>query len=260
MKTTKRQQHETKHTLIASAVEIISEKGFRATTMKAIATHAEVGVATIYNYFPNKDKILYAYFEEQYIKLSDQISEIEGFEEYALNEQIQLLIETSLDNLLEDREFVKEAAHLAIFSPLSSFNDSRQARTIFLDVAKDIWNQNIEKNGQKTPLTQDWMLLMFWEYYLGIVAYWLKDESENFNHTTQLVDKTSEIIKMSVESDFIGKFMDLGTFFYRTHFHTYLENFKPLDNLNPIENIKTINKFNPLGNFNPLRNFQPKEK
>jgi len=153
-----------------------------------------------------------------------------------------MLIETSLDNLLEDREFVKEAAHLAIFSPLSSFNDSKQARSIFLDTAKDIWNQHIEKNGGKTPMTQDWMLLMFWEYYLGIVAYWLKDESENFNHTTQLVDKTSEIIKMSIESDFIGKFMDLGSFFYRTHFHSYLENFKPLDNLNPLRNIKPKDK------------------
>ena len=227
MKISKEQQQETRLKLIASAVEIISEKGFRATTMKAIATHAGVGVATIYNYFPNKDKILYAYFEEQYIKLSDQLSEIDGFEEYALNEQIQLLIETSLDNFLEDREFIQEASYIAVFSPLTSFNDSKQARTIFLDTAKDIWNQHIEKNGQNTPLTQDWMLLMFWEYYLGIVAYWLKDESQNFNHTTQLIDKTSEIIKMGIESDFMGKFMDLGTFMYRTHFHSYLDNFKP---------------------------------
>jgi len=227
MKISKEQQQETRLKLIASAVEIISEKGFRATTMKAISNHAEVGVATIYNYFPNKDKILYAYFEEQYIKLADQLSEIEDFEDYALNEQIQMLIETSLDNFLEDREFVKEAAHIAVFSPFTSFNDSRQARTIFLDTAKDIWNNYLEKEGHSTPLTQDWMLLMFWEYYLGIVAYWLKDESQSFNHTTQLIDKTSEIIKMSIQNDFMGKFMDLGTFFYRTHFHTYLENFKP---------------------------------
>ena len=229
MKVSKKQQQITKLKLIASAVEIISEKGFRATTMKAIANHAEVGIATIYNYFPNKEKILYTYFEEQYITLADQLNQVEGFDEYALNEQIQLLIETSLDNFLEDREFVKEAAYITVFSPLTSFNDSKHARSIFLDTAKDIWNQYLEKNGQDIPITQDWMLLMFWEYYLGIVAYWLKDESKSFNHTTQLIDKTSEIIKMTIQSDFIGKFMDLGTFMYRTHFHTYLDNFKPKD-------------------------------
>jgi AcrR family transcriptional regulator len=229
MKISKEQQQETRLKLIASAVEIISEKGFRATTMKAIAQKAEVGVATIYNYFPNKDKILYAYFEEQYIKLAGQIDEIEGFDEYELNEQIQLLIETSLDNFLEDREFVLEASYIAVFSPFTSFNDSRQARTIFLDTAKDIWNRHIEKRGLETPLTQDWMLLMFWEYYLGIVAYWLKDESQSFNHTTQLIDKTSDIIKTTIEGDFVGKIMDLGTLLYRTHFHTYLNNFQPKD-------------------------------
>ena len=229
MKISKEKQHETRLKLIASAVEIISEKSFRATTMKAIATHAGVGVATIYNYFPNKDKILYAYFEEQYIRLAGQLDEIEGFDEYELNEQIQMLIETSLDNFLEDREFVQEASYIAVFSPLTSFNDSKQARSIFLDTAKDIWNRHIQKRGQETPMTQDWMLLMFWEYYLGIVAYWLKDESKSFNHTTQLIDKTSDIIKTTIENDFIGKFMDLGTFLYRTHFHTYLSNFKPKD-------------------------------
>jgi len=229
MKVSQEQKQETRLKLIASAVEIISEKGFRATTMKAIAQKAEVGIATIYNYFPNKEKLLYAYFEEKYILLAEQVEEIEGFEEYELNEKIQVLIETSLENFLEDREFVQEAAYLAVFSPFTSFNDGKQARTIFLDTAKDIWNKTLEEKGKETPLTQDWMLLMFWEYYLGIVAYWLKDESQNFNHTTQLMDKTSEIIKVSLEADFIGKFMDLGTFLYRTHFHSYLANFQPKD-------------------------------
>ncbi len=200
--------------------------------MKAIAKRADVGIATIYNYFPNKDKILYAYFEEQYIKLAEQLDKIEGFDEYELNEQIQTLIETCLDNFLPDREFVTEAAYLAIFSPFTSFNDSKRARDIFLDIVKDIWNSNLEKRGEEKPLTQDWMLLLFWEYYIAVVAYWLKDDSENFNHTTQLLDKTSEIIKLIVESDLPGKLLDLGTFVYRTHFHTYLSNFQSKDKEN----------------------------
>lgn len=227
MKVTQEQKKETRLKLIVSAVEIISQKGFRATTMKAIAQQAEVGIATIYNYFPNKEKILYAYFEEKYLMLSQEIDKIEGFNDFELNEKIQTLIETLLENFLEDREFVEEAAYLAIFSPLTSFNDSKKSRDIFLDIAKKIWDKQLEKSNSPTPITQDWMLLMFWEYYLGIVAYWLRDESPSFNHTTQLIDQTSEIIKMTLENDFIGKFMNLGTFLYRTHFHSYMENFEP---------------------------------
>jgi len=227
MKVTQEQKKETRLKLIVSAVEIISQKGFRATTMKAIAQQAEVGIATIYNYFPNKEKILYAYFEEKYLMLSQEIDRIEGFNDFELNEKIQTLIETLLENFLEDREFVEEAAYLAIFSPLTSFNDSKKSRDIFLDIAKKIWDKQLEKSNSPTPITQDWMLLMFWEYYLGIVAYWLRDESPSFNHTTQLIDQTSEIIKMTLENDFMGKFMNLGTFLYRTHFHSYMENFEP---------------------------------
>ena len=229
MKVSQEQKEATRLKLISSAVEIISQKGFRATTMKAIAQKAEIGIATIYNYFPNKDKILYAYFEEKYIALAQEIEQIEGFDDFELNEQIQTLIETLLENFLEDREFVEEAAYLAIFSPFTSFNESKNSRDIFLDISKEIWNKQLEKSGNPIPITQDWMLLMFWEYYLGIVAYWLKDESPNFNHTTQLIDKTSEIIKITLENDFMGKFMDLGTFLYRTHFHSYLTNFQPKD-------------------------------
>ena len=229
MKVSKEQKEQTRLKLIEAAVEIISEKGFRATTMKAIAKRADVGIATIYNYFPNKDKILYAYFEEQYIKLAQKIEEIEDFDEYELNEQIQTLIETCLDNFLEDREFVAEAARVAIFSPFTSFNNSKRARDIFLDTVKELWNKYIEKRGLDTPLVQDWMLLLFWEYYLAIIAYWLEDSSESFNHTTQLIDKSSEIIKVFVESDLTGKLLDLGTFVARTYFHSYLANFQPLD-------------------------------
>ena len=229
MKVSQEQKEQTRIKLIEAAVEIISEKGFRATTMKAIAKKAGVGIATIYNYFPNKDKILYAYFEEQYIKLSQQIDAIEDFDEYALNEQIQTLIETCLDNFLPDREFIAEAARVAIFSPFTSFNNSKRARDIFLDTVKELWNNYIEKRGLQQPLAQDWMLLLFWEYYLGIVAYWLEDSSESFNHTTQLLDKTSEIIKVFIESDLTGKLLDLGTFVSRTYFHSYLANFEPKD-------------------------------
>ncbi len=229
MKVSKEKKEQTRLKLIEAAVEIISEKGFRSTTMKAIANRANVGIATIYNYFPNKDKILYTYFEEQYIKLAKQIDEIEDFNEYALDEQIQTLIETCLDNFLPDREFVAEAARVAIFSPFTSFNNSKRARDIFLDTVKELWNNYIEKRGLETPLVQEWMLLLFWEYYLAIVAYWLEDDSESFNHTTQLIDKSSEIIKIFVESDLTGKLLDLGTFVARTYFHSYLSNFRPVD-------------------------------
>ena len=71
--------------------------------------------------------------------------------------------------------------------------------------------------------------MLFWEYYLGIVAYWLKDDSSEYNHTTQLIDKTANLIYQFIDINIIDKFLDLGTFMYRTHFHAFLDSFKPKD-------------------------------
>ena len=224
MKVSKDKQRETRLLLIDVAVETITEKGFKSATMREIAKRAGIGSATIYSYFPTKEKLLYAYFEEQYIKLSEQLDEIEGFDEFEFGEKIQTLIETILDNFLKDREFVQEAFHLAVLSPLTSFQESKVARNIFLDICKDIWNKKIEQSGgTEKPVLQDWLLMLFWEYYLGIVAYWLKDDSEGFANTSELIDRTVSIIQHIVESDLSGKLLDLGMFVYRTHFYNYIE-------------------------------------
>ena len=94
-----------------------------------------------------------------------------------------------------------------------------------MDICKDIWNKNIEQSDNtEKPVLQDWLLMLFWEYYLGIVAYWLKDDSEGFSNTTELLDRTVGIIQHFVASDLSGKLLDLGMFVYRTHFYNYIEN------------------------------------
>lgn len=232
MKISKEKKAKIRLEIINAAVKLIGKNGFKATTMKAISIKAKIGIATIYNYFPIKEDILFAYFEEKYIEVSQEISNLKGFDKYNLDEQIQVLFETTLEHFEKDKDFVQEAFHLTIFSAITSFNESRKSRDIFLDLAKDIWNTNYKKRKKQIPKLQDWMLLLFWEYYLGIVAYWLKDKSEDYNHTTQLIEKTATIIYQFIDVNFIDKFLDLGAFIYRTHFHSFLNSFTPIDNKN----------------------------
>ena len=58
----KQQQAEIRLKIINTAVELFSEYGFEATTMKQIAREAGIGDATIYKYFANKDKLIYGYY------------------------------------------------------------------------------------------------------------------------------------------------------------------------------------------------------
>ena len=65
MKISEDQKQENRKKIIRSAVDAITQKGMKGATMKMIARKAGLGDATIYNYFPTKEAIVYAYYEEQ---------------------------------------------------------------------------------------------------------------------------------------------------------------------------------------------------
>ena len=64
MKTTRQQQDATRRQIVASAVDLMTRQGFDGTTMKDIARAAGIGDATIYKYFPTKDRIVLGYVDE----------------------------------------------------------------------------------------------------------------------------------------------------------------------------------------------------
>lgn len=57
-----RQKNETRTRLLNTAIRMMTEQGFEALTVEAIAIAADVGKGTIYNYFRTKEDIVVAFF------------------------------------------------------------------------------------------------------------------------------------------------------------------------------------------------------
>jgi AcrR family transcriptional regulator len=53
-----------------AALKLFEKKGFAATTMKEIAERAELGVGTLYNYFPSKNALLLGIMEKKMEEIS----------------------------------------------------------------------------------------------------------------------------------------------------------------------------------------------
>lgn len=68
--------------ILNAAIEVISEQGFQRTTIKQIAARAEVSDGTIYNYFKNKDDILFAIMTRMG---EAELSDLENAEENGTN-------------------------------------------------------------------------------------------------------------------------------------------------------------------------------
>jgi len=225
MKISQSAKEKTKAKILESAVELIIEKGFKNASMREMAKNAGVSNPTIYNYFPTKEKILYAYVEQKHKESAQILQEIEDFNTYTLREQLQSLIETELELYLEDREFILQISDMVFHSSglkLQSIYDQNQ---IFTDMVKDMLEIAIEAEEIPEPPLLEHLPKLFWDYYIMVVAYWVKDDSEMFENTTQFIDHSLGVIEALLKSSIMNKAHDLGLFLFKTHLLSSLERF-----------------------------------
>ncbi|MCH9813602.1 MAG: TetR/AcrR family transcriptional regulator, partial [Epsilonproteobacteria bacterium] len=80
MKISQQEKTKTKAKILQAAVELITIKGFKNASMREIAKNAGVSNPTIYNYFPTKEKLLYAYIEQKHLESAKVLEEITDFQ------------------------------------------------------------------------------------------------------------------------------------------------------------------------------------
>jgi len=225
MKVSQSTKAKTKAKILDCAVELIIEKGFKNASMREMAKNAGVSNPTIYNYFPTKEKLLYAYIEAQHQKSAEILLEIKDFNTYSLREQLQILIETELELYLEDREFIIEISDMVFQSSGLKVEALYSNNKIFMDMVKDMLEIAIEADEIPSPPLLEHLPKLFWDFYIMVVAYWLKDESQSFENTTQFIDHSLGVIEALLHSDILNKAHTLGMFLFKTHLLASLEKF-----------------------------------
>ena len=223
MKVSKQEKAMTRKRILQAASDVISVKGFKSASMREIARRAEVGDATIYNYFPTKEALLYGYCEERQDEVAEALKKIEDFHEYSLREQLQQLTETELALWLPDREFLAEVFELTFYSPVSGAVNLAETRRRFNRMVEDMIDAAIEAEEIPEQPYRELLAPLYWDYFTGILAYWLKDDSEGFANTTQLVDRSVEMIAMVLQTAMIGKALDLLSFLFRSQISRHFE-------------------------------------
>ncbi len=217
MKITQSAKEKTKVKILQSAVDLIIEKGFDNASLREMAKNAGVSNPTIYNYFPSKEKLLYAYIEQKHKEAVATIQEIEDFYTYTLREQLQTLIETELELYLEDREFIIQIADMVFHSSGLKMGKFYETNALFIETVEEMLNIAIEAEEIAEPPFKEHLPKLFWDYYIMVVAYWVKDDSEMFENTTQFIDHSLGLVEAVLHSDILSKASDLGMFFFKTH-------------------------------------------
>ena len=223
MKVSESQKRKTRKQLIEAAVDLFSERGIDQTTMKQVARAAGVGDATIYKYFPNKEKLLTGYFIWAAETAVETAASVDGVEEFELQERLQLLVDSYLDVLLPEREFVAEILKRFYQAPLSIVTDGLPGQNVFKDCIGEYFDLAIAQ-GEMEPLPfKEGVVSLLSDYVFALVLFWQRDESEEFAQTTQLVDLSLSCLVLLLKSGLISKLMDLGGFLLKTQLFRLIE-------------------------------------
>lgn len=223
MKISAKSKAKNRKAILDATVDLVIEQGFRAATMRAIARKAGVGDATIYNYFPTKDAIFYAYYEDRFAAAAEGLEASQGLGWYSLQERLQALFEELLGVFLPDREFIQATFRPVFFSLPPNIREMKPIQAHFFAAVSRSFAAAREKGELEELVLEDLVVRLFWDYFLGVAAYWLRDESEQFSATSILIDKTMGLGCAVLKAGVVGKAIDIFAFLFRHHVVSLLD-------------------------------------
>src|SRR5262245_13319437 len=169
------------------------ERGFEATTMRAIAAEAGVSVGNAYYYFSSKEQLVQAYYDR-----AQQEHELACRELLAVERRFAPRLEGVLRAWVRVSEpyhefavkFFKHAAEPS--NPLSPFSSestqaSESAIAIYREVVDDCSDRMDSELRAELPE-------LLWLMSLGIVLFWVHDDSPGCARTYRLIERTVPLV------------------------------------------------------------------
>jgi AcrR family transcriptional regulator len=184
---------QTRDLIAKTALRLFRERGYEATTMRAIATEAGVSVGNAYYYFASKEELIQLYYEHSQ---DDHTEACRGVlaREHEFRARLLGVLRARIDTLQPYKEFAgkffKHAAEPS--SPLSPFSaESGPVREAAIAVYREVVEGSTLKTDAEIKVDLPELL---WLYSMGVVLHWVYDSSPDSAKTYHLVERTVPLI------------------------------------------------------------------
>src|SRR5256885_14188488 len=97
--------------IIDAAVELFAEKGFEGTSIRDLATKADVNVAMVNYYFGSKEKLFESMVQLKAAYTRDMLEEIVNNKELSEIEKLDRIIDSYVTRLFSNRKFHRVIHH-----------------------------------------------------------------------------------------------------------------------------------------------------
>ncbi len=187
---------QTRARVLAAALKVFRERGFQAATMREIAATAHLAVGAAYYYFDSKDALVMAFYEQAQEQMTPALDQVLA-RSRTLEQRVRGIIAVKLENFAPNRALLAAlAAHSDPHHPLSPFSP-QTAAIRNRDIA--YFQKAIADSGVRLPNSiLPYVPRLLWLYQMGLIWFWVYDDSPDQARTRMLFDKTLAIILLLV--------------------------------------------------------------
>jgi AcrR family transcriptional regulator len=179
--------------IFQAALDLFQERGYEATTMRAIAQRAGVSLGSSYHYFPSKEHLVldfYRHTHELHREVIDPLLAREKDFGARLRGTIRAIVVTC-----EPFHAVAGSIFSSVANPVSPVNPFGATAGPLRDKVIDMYAEVVSGSNAKIPADMAAELpLLLWLYQMGILYFWIFDRSPGRLRTLEVIDQTTDLI------------------------------------------------------------------
>jgi AcrR family transcriptional regulator len=186
----------TRSHLLSTAIRVFRERGLESVTMRELASAAGTSLGSAYYYFPSKEAIIQAHYDEVQAEHARRVSEALANSNLDLKDRLRAAFHSKLDILQGDRRLLG-----ALFRytgqpqhPLSAFGDGthvnrQQSMSVF---------QAALGNERLPDDVRAFLPAGLWALHMAILLYFIYDDSPEQQRTRRLIDGVLTLLVRSL--------------------------------------------------------------
>jgi AcrR family transcriptional regulator len=179
--------------ILGAALDLFQERGYDATTMRAIADRAGVSLGSSYHYFPSKEHLVLEFYRHTHELHAAAIAPLLSREKDLagrLRGTIRAVVITC-----EPFHTVAGSIFSTVANPSSPLNPFGAAAKPLRDEVVALYAEVVSGSDARIPADIAEMLpLMLWLYQMGILYFWIFDRSRGRLRTLEVIDETTDLI------------------------------------------------------------------
>jgi len=179
--------------ILQAALDLFQERGYEATTMRAIADRAGVSLGSSYHYFPSKEHLVLEFYRHTHELHAEAVRPLLSRERdlaARLRGTMRAVIITC-----EPFHAVAGSIFSTVANPSSPLNPFGGTARPLRDEVVALYAEVVSGSDARIASDIAEMLpLTLWLYQMGILYFWIFDRSPGRLRTLEVIDETTDLI------------------------------------------------------------------